>query len=326
MVLSQGLPEPPASQFMIADDDIEHEAAQWFAAQRRGPMALEERQAFDEWRADPVHQTALNRMHEVWGEVSTVGEMGVTPRRRAARPRRAAIAAVLVLGAAVSLGGGAWWMSERSTVQTLVGEQRSQELEDGSIVALNVMTRARYDINARERMVHLNEGEAAFVVRKDTQRPFLVRTGGYEVRAIGTAFNVRSRDHSLDVAVKEGVVEVRRLSGVGKPVRLRAGQRLRIKDAADPQASLKITEISTHAVDEWRQRVLTYEDAPISQVVQDVNRFYERPLVIDPVFGRRHVTLRLVIDDRDDTVKRLAALLGARVHHADRTDTLKSVT
>ncbi|MBK1976923.1 FecR domain-containing protein [Brevundimonas sp. 3P9-tot-E] len=309
---------------MIVDDDIEHEAAQWFAAQRRGLMALEERQAFDAWRADPVHQAALNRMHEVWGEVSAVGEMGVAPRRRAGRSRRAAVAAVLVLGLTASLGGGAWWALNRSVVQTRVGEQRSQELEDGSIVALNVMTRARYDINARERTVYLNAGEAAFVVRKDAERPFLVRAGGYEVRAVGTAFNVRSRDRNLDVAVKEGVVEVRRLSGEGKPVLLRAGQRLQIKDAGAWRAPLTISEIPTNAVDEWRQRVLTYEDAPISQVIQDVNRFYERPLVIDPAFGRRHVTLRLVIDDREDTVKRLAALLGAQVQRADRADRLKS--
>ena len=107
---------------------------------------------------------------------------------------------------------------------------------------------------------------------------------------------------------------------------VRAGQRLEIKSAASGRrARLKISEISTNAVDEWRQRVLTYEDAPISEVVKDFNRFYERPLAIDPDLGRRHVTLRLVIDDRAGTVKRLAALLGAEVHDAGRTDTLKSL-
>ena len=310
---------------MIVDDDIEQEAAQWFAAQRRGPMPLDERQAFDAWRADPVHQAALNRMHEVWGEVSSVGKMGVAARRRAFRPNRAAIAAVLVLGLAVSLGAGAWWRLDRQTAQTGVGEQRSQELSDGSIMALNVVTQARYDINSRERVVHLNEGEAAFVVRKDPERPFLVRTAGYEVRAVGTAFNVRNRDESLDVAVKEGVVQVRRLDGGGRPILLRAGQRLHVKKTSSPpRTDLKVTQVAAGSVDEWRQRVLTSEDAPVSQVVRDVNRFYERPLLADPTLGRRHVTLRLVIDDRADTVKRLAALLGAEVHDAGREDALKA--
>lgn len=308
---------------MKSDDTIEQEAAVWFAAQRRGPMSLDERQSFDAWRADPLHQAALNHMHELWGEMSTIREMDVAPRRRAAPFNRAAlIAAVTVLGLTV-MGGGAWWRFDRSTIQTNIGEQRSQELVDGSIVALNVVTRARYDMNARERVVRMNEGEATFWVRKDPERPFLVRTGSYEIRAVGTAFNVRNRDHNLDVSVKEGVIEVRRLADDGQPVRLHAGQRLQVKDTdSERGTTLKVSDIPIGVVDEWRQRVLTYEDAPVSQIVQDFNRFYERPVTVDPSFGRRHVTLRLVIDDRADTVGRLAALLGAEVNRAGQTDTL----
>jgi len=285
-------------------------------------MSLEERQAFDVWRSHPLHQAALNRMHEVWGELSTVGEMVPAPRRRASvRDSRAEIAAVLVLGLAVSMSAAVVWRLDRTSSETGVGEQRSQELPDGSIVALNVVTRARYDLNDRERVVNLKEGEATFVVRKDPDRPFLVRAGGYEVRAIGTAVNVRNRDRSLDVAVKEGVVEVRRLAGGAKPVLLRAGQRFHVQDTAEKHA--RISNVSTTSVDEWRQRVLTYEDAPVDQVVRDLNRFYERPVSADPSLGRRHVTLRLVIDDRADTVQRLAVLLDADVRDAGREDHLK---
>lgn len=290
-------------------------------------MSLEERQAFDVWRADPVHQAALNYMHEVWGELAAVGE--VVPRaqqRKTQHRRRAAVAAILVLGLTGGLTAGALWGLREPSAATGIGEQRSQELPDGSILALNVVTRTRYDINARERLVHLEEGEATFVVRKDPERPFLVRAAGYEVRAVGTAFNVRNRGHNLDVAVKEGVVEVRRLASGDKPVFLRAGQRLQVRDTARrSNAPLEVLEISTGAVDEWRQRVLTYEDAPVEEIVQDVNRFYERPITVDPHLGRRHVTLRLVIDDRADTVKRLAALLNASVHGEAREDQLKAL-
>ena len=287
-------------------------------------MSLEERQAFDAWRADPLHQAALNRMHEVWGELAAVGRAIPRARQRTILRRRTAFAAVMALGLLGGLTVSAVWKFYQPSAVTGIGEQRSQELPDGSIVALNVVTRARYDINARERLVHLNEGEATFVVHKDPERPFLVRAAGYEVRAVGTAFNVRSRDHSLDVAVKEGMVQVRRLAGDDKPVLLRAGQRIRVRDTAQPaQTPLKVTEIATGAVDEWRQRVLTYEDAPVDQIVQDVNRFYERPIAVDPGLGRRHVTLRLVIDDRADTVKRLASLLNADVRSDGREDQLK---
>ncbi|GAA0209198.1 transmembrane sensor [Brevundimonas nasdae] len=310
---------------MILDDEIHQEAARWFAAQRRGPMSLGEREAFDAWRAEPLHQAVLNRMHEVWGELATVGEMIPAPRPQTRRRRnRAAIAAMVVLGLAGGLTAGAAWKFDRTSTVTGIGEQRSQELSDGSIVALNVVTRARYDINARERVVHLNEGEAAFVVHKDPDRPFRVRAAGYEVRAVGTAFNVRNRDQSLDIAVKEGVVEVRHLNGEAKPVMLRAGQRLHVADtSAKSRERLKISEISATAVDEWRQRVLTYEDVPVELVIRDINRFYDRPIAADPALGRRHVTLRLVIDDRTDTVQRLAALLGADIRDIGREDHLK---
>ncbi len=288
-------------------------------------MSLDERQAFDAWRSHPLHQAALNRMHEVWGELSNVGEMVSAPRRRASGGgRRAALAAALVMGLVLSVSAGAVWRLDRTSTETGVGEQRSQELPDGSIVALNVLTRARYDLNNHERVVNLKEGEATFVVRKDPERPFLVRAAGYEVRAVGTAFNVRNRDSSLDVAVKEGVVEVRRLSGGGKPILLRAGQRFQVRDTSEHTLRhVKISTVPTTSVDEWRQRVLTYEDAPVDQVIRDLNRFYERPVSADPSLGRRHVTLRLVIDDRADTVQRLAALLDADIRDAGREDRLK---
>ncbi len=311
---------------MIADKNIEQEAAQWFAAQRRGAMSLDERQTFDAWRTDPEHQAALNRMHEVWGEVSMVSEMGVRPRQRESRYNRAAIAAALVLGVVISVSGGAWWSLDRQTDQTDIGEQRSQELGDGSVVALNVMTRARYDINDRARLVYLNDGEATFLVHKDPARPFLVRAAGFDIRAVGTVFNVRNRGHSLDVAVKEGVVEVRR-SGQSQSVTLRAGQRFQINDTRlAAVARWKVTDIDPVAVDEWRDRVLTFENVAVSQVVEEFNRFYDRPVVVDPAMARRRVTVRLVMEDRSVTVKRLADLLNADVSADGRADTLRAGT
>ncbi|MNE73789.1 hypothetical protein D3C80_1698180 [compost metagenome] len=119
---------------------------------------------------------------------------------------------------------------------------------------------------------------------------------------------------------------MRRLSGHDKPVRLLAGQRLQIKSEAGSAAPLKVSSVSPSGVDEWRQRILTYEDAPVSAVVQDINRFYERPLAADPSLARRRVTLRLVIDDRADTVKRLAALLDAQVRDTGKGDKLALAT
>lgn len=303
------------------DDRIRNEAAAWFSALRRGLMSLEEREAFDAWRADPTNQAALNHMHELWGEVSAIKELGVTapsPKSRAARIA-GPVSAVLL---AVTIGmGAAWWLGRPDQVRTGVGEQRTATLEDGSVVALNVVTRIRYEMEPDVRAVSLPEGEAVFFVRKDPARPFLVTAGGYEIRAVGTAFNVRHRDGVVAVAVSEGVVAVRALTGpdAGREIaRLPAGQQLRLGDGAPASAPVAVESVA-----QWRVRVIDYEDASVAAVVADLNRFFERPVQVDDAaLAGRRVTLRLQIEDRERTLRNLGEMLGADLRAQGAADLL----
>lgn len=283
-------------------------------------MTLEERKVFDDWRADPRHQTALNRMHELWGETAALKDANLplrAPRKRIALP--VAIAASVALMVAAS----AYWVTipKAAPLTTGIGEQRSLALSDGSVIALNVVSRARFTPTPLARRVVLEEGEAEFIVHKDETRPFTVTTGKFEVRAIGTTFNVLSRSGNLDVAVKEGLVEVRQLDGMAKPVRLRAGQRLTLK-AGQVLDGSKSQTIDTRAVAEWRQRVLSYEDAPVATVVADLNRFFERPLDVSSPIAANRVTIRLVVNDRAETLKHLSGILSADIKSTENADTL----
>ena len=303
---------------MTVDRKTRQEAADWFVVQRRGPMSLEERQAFDAWRSDPVNQAALNHAHEVWGELAALKDAAqdYPERHRKPRPRWVAnaIAATLALCLMGVAGMGLMDRLGSPSLQTGIGEQRSKELSDGSVVSLNVVSNARYDISPRERVVHLNDGEASFLVQKDPERPFLVKSGGYEIRAIGTSFNVRNRHQTLEVAVKEGLVEVRHKASGSKPVLLRAGQKFHVLlDKPEGTAAAKISTVPNVTVDEWRNRVLNYEDAPIDEVIRDVNLFYDRPVFVDPAQASRRVTMRVEIKDRGETMKRLSLLLNTPV-------------
>jgi len=51
-------------------------------------------------------------------------------------------------------------------------------------------------------------GEAHFRVAKNPARPFIVEATGVEVRAIGTAFNVRVDSAAVEVLVTEGKVRI----------------------------------------------------------------------------------------------------------------------
>lgn len=315
---------------MMLDEQTRQEAAQWFAALRRGPMSLDEREAFDAWRADPVHQAALNSMHEVWGEVANIGQFGVEVPRRKVWQRTAAMAvgAVAVLASAgLYLATPAGSPQAPHRIATAVGEQRTTTLPDGSVVSANVVTRLNFDLSGRRRAVTLDQGEAAFFVHKDHTRPFVVTAGGYQVEAVGTAFNVRNRNGEVDVSVMEGVVSVRAASGpmAGREIRrLVAGRRIALGPVQQlGDAPIQITAIAPQGGAEWRTRTLAYEDTPVSTVVSDFNLYFDRPIEVgDSSLANRRVTIRLQVDDRERALATLAGLLEAHVRSGPRADTL----
>ena len=314
---------------MNLDEQTRQEAAQWFSALRRGPMSLEERAAFDTWRSDPSHSQALNSMHEVWGELAGLGQLGVEAPRPRAWPRRAAVAGLL----AVFVSAGLYWATPIAETEpphrlvTAVGEQRTTTMPDGSVLSINVATRLAYEVDDRRRAVSLEDGEAAFFVRRDSSRPFIVSAAGYEVEAIGTAFNVRSRGGEVDVSVMEGVVSVRAADGrfAGQEIRrIEAGRRISLAPIAElGRATNIVSPVSTQNVAEWRTRTLSYEEAPVSQVVNDLNLYFERPVAVtDQALANRRVTLRLEVQDREHALSTLAGLLQARVEMEPGRDIL----
>jgi transmembrane sensor len=312
------------------DEQRREEAAAWFAAQRRGAMALDERARFDAWRADPLNQTALDRMHQLWGEAAAIKALD-TPLRLP-RDRRfaiaAGIAAVLMLFVLAGVGFMALRPSEAAaSIETAVGEQKTQSLPDGSLVAVNVASRLSYDMGGEQRLVSLEEGEAAFVVQSDPGRPFLVRAGDYAIRATGAAFNVRQRGGVVEIGVSDGSVAVaaRRGAPAGRMLRvLRSGQALRLPASAATAAEAPApSPIPVTQVAEWRMRVVTYEDVSVGEVIEDFNRFFVRPVrSADPELARRRVTIRLQVEDRERALDTLADLLGADIRPAQREDVL----
>lgn len=312
-------------------DDIRRaEAAEWFAVQRRGALTLEEQARFDAWRSERANQSALDSMHQLWGETSALKGVLVNGGSSAPR-RRANLGAALAAGLALTVAGGLLavrgldpWRAQR----TDVGELAAKTLPDGSVVNMNVVTRLDYRMKAERREVRLKEGEALFMVHKDAARPFFVTAGDYKVRAVGTAFNVRRRDGDVQVAVSEGVVSVTATSGPmsGREIaRLHAGQKIDLAAATATAEPVKVSATPVQSVAEWRLRTVSYEDASVAQVVEDLNRFFPRPLEVDdPILAARRVTLRLQVGDRQRTLDTLSGLLGVRISPTAQSDILSA--
>jgi len=92
---------------------------------------------------------------------------------------------------------------------TQIGEQKTEQLPDQSIVTLNTDSAMSITFEKTERRVDLLRGEAFFEVSPDANAPFSVYTDAGIITAIGTAFSVNITDNGLDVVVTEGKVKLK---------------------------------------------------------------------------------------------------------------------
>jgi transmembrane sensor len=174
---------------------------------------------------------------------------------------------------------------ETSAFKTERATNRDISLPDGSRVRLGAKSQLFVNFTSQTRYVVLEGGEAYFDVAKDTERPFLVQAGEVTIRAVGTEFNVRRVMDKTIVAVTEGVVEVRQSlrprqstnQGASKAIRVVAGEQVSIDPAA---AVVSVKQVASEAVVGWQQGRLEFVDEPLSMVIDTINRYSHREIVI----------------------------------------------
>src|SRR5690606_29445713 len=157
-------------------------------------------------------------------------------------------------------------------------ETRELTLPDGSRVKLGAGARLTVDFDSEDRRVVLKTGEAHFAVTTDRRRPFHVTAGPVLLRVLGTEFDVRLERREVRIAVSQGEVEVNRKSTSG---------------GASSPAARPVRQILSagHALtlSERRGERLSYENATLGEVIEGMNLYSERPIVIadEPLRGIR---------------------------------------
>lgn len=161
---------------------------------------------------------------------------------------------------------------------TKIGEQRTVELVDTSVITLNTNSDIRVQFESAVRNIELRHGEAVFKVAHDPARPFRVHTRAGIVQAVGTQFNVYDRPDGTDVAVLEGRVRLmpRDLAGSAAttPEELVAGEEARI--GLDGQIR-RVERADVVGAVAWSKRRLKFDNASLEDVVSEFNR-YQRTL------------------------------------------------
>lgn len=326
---------------------IRDRAAEWYALCLARELTLNEHADLADWlAANPRHAEHFAELESAW---KTFDRLAAWPhsadlppdpdllKRPPARrfllwPLGLAAAAAIAVGSFVGLRSSAPPVAGAPAVSARVPQSPVMRLSDGSVVDLRGGAEVKEEFNAAERRVRLVRGEAHFIVMTNPARPFIVDASGVAVRAVGTAFNVRLAESSVEVLVTEGTVQVAPpvpLSGeVAAPViaTLTIGQRTIVSTvAAEAPAPPAVETVPIAEIDRllaWQQCRFVFEETPLAEVVGRFNRQAagrsNAPLLViaDPGLSATRISGRVRTDNIDDFVEVLESSFGVQ---ADRT-------
>jgi len=155
------------------------------------------------------------------------------------------------------------------------GDERMKQVElgDGTKITMNQNTRIEYyesTYNRDKREIWLN-GEAFFDVAKDARRPFIIHSGNFSIRVLGTSFNVKSYPNlnQYTVSVRRGKVDVRR----GKE---HLGTLVKNTELAyDIKANtFEITDKDCSEIDKWTAGKLVLNNADADELTFRMKQYY----------------------------------------------------
>ena len=254
----------------------------------KGEVSDEEAQQITEWiEAKIEHQRyyqQLCRLFEVsyWIEDMPEQTEVALPQKAKILPWKhyaisfMKVAAIFVLGFALHFFLNRQTTTTHHELQHQIHVPTGQHVEimlaDGSKVWLNSGSTLTFPskFNGKKRMVEL-DGEGFFEVKSDKEHPFIVSTSKYQVKAVGTSFNIYDYQDSpqFEAALLNGKVEVTTNAKKSSVVILTPNQR-----AALCQGVLKVKPIENANNYLWRKGIL-YFNEPLLEVFDKLQEYYD---------------------------------------------------
>jgi transmembrane sensor len=295
---------------------------EWCESDPRNLRAFEQMQSL--WRATALHPPDAQQLAGLRRpEVPLSGERS-RPRipTRFARLAIAASIAALCVVAWVAGGSsgirsmidGAGHTARIDSVQTPAATNQQAVLPDGSHVDMGARSILDVDFTGTQRRLKLRHGQAFFRVKHDATHPFVVDAGGIRVIAVGTAFDVRRSGAEVSVTVQEGTVEVQNDGSAMAPVRATAGYQL-VFDTAT--GAMRRSIVDPEMALAWRDGRLEFAGDTLDAVIESVNRYAPRPIVIaDPALGKLTFTGTVFVDSIDASIDAMQQVFPLQVRRS----------
>lgn len=164
-----------------------------------------------------------------------------------------------------------------------MGSRTVVQLSDGSEVYLNYGSKIKYPLffSGDTREVALS-GEGFFKVANNPEKPFIVKAGNLNIKAVGTTFNVLAYpdDDMIETTLVNGKVVLDKVdqNGESKTIgTMTPGQHVNYSLQTDAISS---TEGNIEKYTSWTEGKLIFDDAPIMQVTERLSRMFNVDFVV----------------------------------------------
>lgn len=202
-------------------------------------------------------------------------------KHRNRRSRRFSIAACIAVPFLILAGGllfvcdktGLLSPTEYYEVNVPAGETARLILSDGTDVVLNSMTRMKYPsrFGLFRRDVEL-EGEAYFNVTKDESRPFTVNLDMFNIKVLGTRFNVKAYSQEpVRVSLEEGSVKLS--DGRTLNLTLKSGENAEYDRWSGNCRITRPAEMEPFT--SWKHKRQTFSMTSLNEVLKTLERQYD---------------------------------------------------
>lgn len=194
--------------------------------------------------------------------------------------------------------------TEDITVETKAGQQAKTILPDGSTILLNACSKLTYSLKKwqKTRSIQL-EGEAIFDVKHKKNEPFYVQTKHYNIRVLGTNFNVSSYTEEKEdiVTLKKGKVEIN-IEGTAQSTTLIPGESFIYNNYS---GTYKIEKRPLTQIYAWEQKEIIFEGHTLEDKKNELFRHFEYNFLIAPEI--QNISFKATL--RDESLNEFLSLL-----------------
>lgn len=281
----------------------------------KGETTSEEREKVVRWLdEDPehIHQYhSLRKLYDIslWSPIEeNLQEEKQTRTLKSVWIEFLKVAAVILI---TFLGTKAFfdWKEEPVKMQTVIvpaGQRAELLLADGTKVWLNSRSKLKFPDRFQKdaRNVEL-DGEGYFEVTHKEEAPFTVHTSRYDVKVLGTEFNVKAYNskNQFETSLLKGCVEV---SDANKSqiVRLRPDEKV-ISDGSQLIRSVILDKNYFR----WKEGLLCLDDESIGSLIEKLELYYDVNIVVQkPSLMKYHYSGKFRISDGVEHVLKVLQL------------------